>query len=272
MELSEYSLSKLVDYIRGEGNITLYKSGNALLDLFNKYGIRDLYDFKNGGLPKLDAKQTMNTSRKDYTFDRLKKINKSSNLKRIIEDVINEDGVQNIEQVVTGLNALLVKEGYMLEPIGGRYEIIGAEEDEEIEEVAVTFDKIQEQIINELDKAQFIVYVAVAWFTNDILYQKLKELKQRGVNVQIIIVDDDINRLNGCKIEAEFESKRIPQFGYFGNNKMHNKFCVIDLKTAISGSYNWTKAAEYNNENIVILKSRKMSTEFASKFMELKAK
>lgn len=119
MELSEYALSKLVDYIRGEGNITLYKSGNALVDLFNKYGTRDLYDFKNGGLPKLDARQTMNTSRKDYTFDRLKKINKSSNLKRIIEDVINEDGVQNIEQVVTGLNALLVKEGYMLEPIGG---------------------------------------------------------------------------------------------------------------------------------------------------------
>lgn len=272
MELSDFALSKLVDYIRGEGNITIYKSGNNLVDLFNKYGIRDLYDFKNGGLPKLNANQTMNTSRKDYTFDRLKKINKSSNLKGIIEDVVNEEGVQNLEQVITNLNALLIKEGYMLELIGSKYEIIGAEEDEEIEEVAVAFDQIQSQILGELDKAKFMVYVAVAWFTNDVLYQKLIELKKRGVDVQVIIVDDDINRNHGCNIEAEFESKRIPQFGYFGNNKMHNKFCVIDLSTAISGSYNWTKAAEYNNENIVILKSRRLSEEFASKFIELKTK
>lgn len=272
MELSDFALNRLVDYIRGEGNITIPKSGNNLVTLFNKYGARDLYDFNNGGLPKLTANQTMNTSRKDYTFDRLKKINKSSNLKGIVEDVINEEGVQNLEQVVADLNALLIKEGYILELIRAKYEIIGAEEDEEIEEVAVTFDNIQSRILGELDKAKFMVYIAVAWFTNDVLYQKLIELKKRGVNVQVIIVDDDINRKYGCNIEAEFESKRIPLLGYFGNNKMHNKFCVIDLKTAISGSYNWTQAAEYNNENIVTIKSKRLSEEFASKFMEIKTK
>lgn len=269
MELSEYALNGLVDYIRGEENITIYKSGSDLVSLFNKYGLRDFYDPQNG-LPLLAPGQTMKTSRKNYTFDRLKKINKTVNLKKIIEDVINQEGVQNSQQVVENINVLLIKEGYILELVGGKYEIIGAEDDEEIEEVAVTFDDIQAQILTELDKAKYQVYVAVAWFTNDVLYQKLIELKQKGVNIQVVIVDDKLNQDSGCNIEAEFESKRIPQFGYFGNNKMHNKFCVIDLKTVINGSYNWTKAAEYNDENVVILKSRKIAEEFASKFVELK--
>ena len=28
---------------------------------------------------------------------------------------------------------------------------------------------------------------------------------------------------------------------------MHHKFCVVDLKKVIHGSYNWTKKAQYNN-------------------------
>ena len=44
---------------------------------------------------------------------------------------------------------------------------------------------------------------------------------------------------------------------YFSDtrNPMHNKFCVIDNKVLINGSYNWTYYAEdRNRENILILK------------------
>jgi hypothetical protein len=34
MKLSDYTLSKLVDYIRGEDNITIYKSGNNLVQIW----------------------------------------------------------------------------------------------------------------------------------------------------------------------------------------------------------------------------------------------
>ena len=34
---------------------------------------------------------------------------------------------------------------------------------------------------------------------------------------------------------------------------MHNKYCIIDNDTVITGSYNWTTAAETkNDENITI--------------------
>jgi phosphatidylserine/phosphatidylglycerophosphate/cardiolipin synthase-like enzyme len=52
---------------------------------------------------------------------------------------------------------------------------------------------------------------------------------------------------------------------------MHNKFCVIDLKTVISGSYNWTKKAQYNNESIEVKHSRQLAEQYATEFIKLKS-
>lgn len=46
---------------------------------------------------------------------------------------------------------------------------------------------------------------------------------------------------------------------------MHNKFCEIDFKKVIHGSYNWT-----NNESITITESRELAEEFAEHFIKLK--
>lgn len=45
---------------------------------------------------------------------------------------------------------------------------------------------------------------------------------------------------------------------------MHNKFCVIDGKTVINGSYNWTYSATSNEENVNVVTDNK---EFAEKFV-----
>ena len=52
---------------------------------------------------------------------------------------------------------------------------------------------------------------------------------------------------------------------------MHNKFCIIDGKKLITGSYNWTYAAEYNNkENIIISDDISLCNEFSFHFKSLK--
>jgi phosphatidylserine/phosphatidylglycerophosphate/cardiolipin synthase-like enzyme len=43
---------------------------------------------------------------------------------------------------------------------------------------------------------------------------------------------------------------------------MHNKFCVIDYETVITGSYNWTRQAAINEENIVVFKDKKQADQF----------
>ena len=74
MKLSDYAINELIPYITGDNKTTVYKKGSELTKLFNSYGFRDIYDFNKGGLPKLsDNKNGMNTSRSDYTKDRLTK-------------------------------------------------------------------------------------------------------------------------------------------------------------------------------------------------------
>lgn len=52
---------------------------------------------------------------------------------------------------------------------------------------------------------------------------------------------------------------------------MHNKFCVIDGETLVTGSFNWTNNAEKNNqENIIIVKSPKLAQQSLKEFKRLR--
>jgi hypothetical protein len=50
---------------------------------------------------------------------------------------------------------------------------------------------------------------------------------------------------------------------------MHHKFCVIDHRIVITGSYNWTNNAEKNDENIVIVEDYTLALEYADAFLAL---
>lgn len=129
------------------------------------------------------------------------------------------------------------------------------------------FDDIKSLLINELTKAKFTIWVAVAWFTDkdlaNLLYKKSKE----GLNVQIIINGDKINSKLSGKLSDLFETYLVPE----SNRKlMHNKFCVIDLNRVIHGSYNWTNKAQYNDETISLIENRAAAENFANQFLKLK--
>ena len=121
--------------------------------------------------------------------------------------------------------------------------------------INVHFNNIRFQILNELENAQKSILVAVYWFTNHELFNILLEKLNDGLAVQLIIHNDYINNRDtglsfqylidkGCKLYFSDE-----------NNPMHNKFCIIDEKVLINGSYNWTYYAESKNrENILIIK------------------
>ena len=131
------------------------------------------------------------------------------------------------------------------------------------------FDDIQSAIINEITNAKYIIWIAVAWFTDKDLANLLFKKAKQGVNVQIILNDDKINSTLKEKLEKHFEV-------YFARSDdkikrlMHNKFCVIDLEKVIHGSYNWTNKAQYNNETITIVDNRFEAKVFAGQFLKLK--
>src|SRR5690606_5184129 len=53
---------------------------------------------------------------------------------------------------------------------------------------------------------------------------------------------------------------------------MHNKFCIIDFTTVITGSYNWSYKAESNHENIIVnYGDFTLAKQFANEFEYIKS-
>jgi hypothetical protein len=124
-----------------------------------------------------------------------------------------------------------------------------------------------------LNQAEKEIVVAIYWFTNHELFDKLCEKKESGIKVSLIVHNDFINnRENGLNFQ-----KFIDLGGelYFSDsdNPMHNKFCVIDNTVLINGSYNWTYFAESkNNENILLIKQEyETISAFRKEFDSLKS-
>jgi hypothetical protein len=135
-------------------------------------------------------------------------------------------------------------------------------------------DNIREQIISELDKAKYSIFVASAYFTDYELADKLAEKAKFGLAVDLIISNSDINDSS----ELIFQNLRKKGVNVYKTGAtdfrqgsvMHNKFCVIDYETVITGSYNWTRQATINQENIVVFKDKKEANQFLQKFYSLR--
>lgn len=278
MNLTEYTLNKLKDFIAsGKEEEPFYFSGPQLIGLFETVGYKDIYEMSRGFVG--NDLSNSRISRKDYVINRLKGINNSKKLKRFLEVFIsaalvelnrnaNDDETEE-KAFIANLNNIIKLDGYSIEKIEGRYCVMGNDTYDDPIELKTHFEDIQNEIIEEVRKAKYSIWVAVAWFTDPKLFEELLKKKEEGIDVKVIIVDDDINKKYGFPFEDHFDTYRVPGRGIY-ENIMHNKFCVIDLKTVISGSYNWTRKAQYNDESIDIKNSREAAEPYATKFIELK--
>jgi len=136
-------------------------------------------------------------------------------------------------------------------------------------DVEVVFEEQKNKIIEEISEAKFTIWIAVAWFTLDEIYDLLIQKSIEGIDVRIIVSKDEINKSKYDKYKDKLNIKGYPKFGAYNDNLMHNKFCVIDLKKVIHGSYNWSKRAEYNKETVEVVDDRKVAEEFAEQFKQL---
>jgi hypothetical protein len=122
--------------------------------------------------------------------------------------------------------------------------------------ITTYFENIRINILKELLKAEKNIVAAVYWFTNWELFNVLIEKLKKGVSVQLIIHNDFINNRESGLPFQEFIDNGGKFYFSDGNNPMHNKFCIIDRRVLINGSYNWTYfAEEKNRENILVIEN-----------------
>ena len=137
------------------------------------------------------------------------------------------------------------------------------------------FTDIHEILVAELQKAQRSIFVAVAWFTDRALFQALCQQALAGVSVELMVTNDAINfRENGLAFDELSRSGGhvyIIGTGEEGGTLMHNKFCVIDGQTVITGSFNWSYKARQNHENITIsTEAERLAEQFIAEFRQLR--
>lgn len=142
-------------------------------------------------------------------------------------------------------------------------------ENENNNEHDVVFDEIKDTIIQGIRNAKYTVWVAVAWFTDNEIFDELLLRKKAGVNVRVITSNEDSNNHLIGKLESNFDVKKIPKKGRYTSNMFHDKFCIIDLEYVMHGSYNWSKNARNNDETWATALDKDFVRKFAEEFLKL---
>jgi phosphatidylserine/phosphatidylglycerophosphate/cardiolipin synthase-like enzyme len=112
------------------------------------------------------------------------------------------------------------------------------------------------RIITEIESARKAIHVQAFIFTSNLIADALVDAAEHGIDVTVILDDKQKKqryskwrRLKKGGVSVHFDSEHATA---------NNKIMLIDNTTIITGSYNYSKAAESRNaENIVIIKNDK---------------
>ena len=113
--------------------------------------------------------------------------------------------------------------------------------------------------INKLiGQARQEILVQAYSFTSAPIAKALLEAHKRGVKVMVIL--DKSQKTQKYSSATFLKNSRIPTFIDDKHAIAHNKIMIIDRKIVITGSFNFTKAAEEKNaENVLILKNKELA-------------
>ena len=116
-------------------------------------------------------------------------------------------------------------------------------------------------IVGEISKAKTEILVQAYSFTSKEIAKALVDAHKRGVHTEIIL--DRSNRSQKYSAADFTFNMGIPTFIDAEHPIAHNKIMVIDKETVITGSFNFTKAAEEKNaENLLILKNKELAKHY----------
>ncbi len=123
-------------------------------------------------------------------------------------------------------------------------------------------------ILETLREAESSIDICVFTISDNRISNEIINSHLRGIRIRVL-TDNTKSQDIGSDI-SEFARKGISVKTDNTEAHLHHKFAVIDKKTLINGSYNWTRsAAEYNEENIVITYDPTLTRQFMAEFEKL---
>jgi len=124
-----------------------------------------------------------------------------------------------------------------------------------------------EAVIEALRGAKESVLVQAYSFTSAPIAAALVDAHHRGVRVRVIL---DKSQRTEKYSSADFVAHAgIPTAIDYKHAIAHNKVMVIDGGVVLTGSFNFTKAAENNNaENLLVIRDRGLAEKYAANWHE----
>merc|ERR1712080_670005 len=123
-----------------------------------------------------------------------------------------------------------------------------------------------------LAKAQRSVDICVFTITDNRIRYLLADMAYHGVKIRIVTDNTQadatgsdamwLSKIQGIEVRVDDD----PMEAYH----MHHKFCVMDGKMVMTGSFNWTRSAAHKNyENILITSQKDTVGQFQSLFKNM---
>lgn len=128
-------------------------------------------------------------------------------------------------------------------------------------------DGCSDSLIQIFDRANETIDVAVYSFTHSDIAEALVRAKGRGVRVRVILESEQLTSYSQYgKLKSAGVEVVIDRNEYL----MHNKFAVIDGKVVVTGSFNYTVAADRrNDENLIMIFDEGVAGKYEAEFEEM---
>ena len=127
-----------------------------------------------------------------------------------------------------------------------------------------------EKIIEEINKSKTSIYVQAYGFTSKKIADSLINAHLRGVKVQVILDRSNMSKKGYSKL-MDLKEAGIDISLDIVPGIAHNKVMIIDEKKVITGSFNFTEAADKrNSENVIIIEDKETVKQYLNNWYNRK--
>ena len=124
-----------------------------------------------------------------------------------------------------------------------------------------------DQVVHWIDSANKSIHVLIYSFTLDDVGRALTSALDRGVDVKVVFEKDQISQYSEYSI---LRAAGVPVKNDINSALMHDKIAIVDGYIVLTGSYNWSSAAEErNNENLLVIRDPTLAQRFEAEFQKI---
>ena len=124
-----------------------------------------------------------------------------------------------------------------------------------------------EAIVRAVDSARISLHVQAYTISSSPIVKAISVAHRRGVLVQVIL--DQGQLTDKFSALPSLLAAGVPVWIDAAHQIAHNKIMIIDGETVITGSFNFTRSAEYYNaENLLVIRDKALADRYEANFQE----